>query len=120
QGLTVAGSDELYVTVSAAYRSSLTLRTSRPAKAGAVYRYAPATGFEWFAPEWGPLLGTVDVSADGKVVGVNDEHTTLVNIDPKRVDWVTTYTSRIIAPGVQVNSLDGRVQVSRNGRYALV
>src|SRR5262249_23476504 len=52
--------------------ATVELRTARPANAGDAYRYTPGRGVDWFAPDWGPVRGNLDVSADGRVVANND------------------------------------------------
>ncbi|MBZ5626588.1 MAG: hypothetical protein LAQ69_49085 [Acidobacteriia bacterium] len=111
---------QLYFAIGPDYTSTLSLRTVKPPNAGSVFRYTPNGGVDWFAPKWGPVRGIPDVSADGSVIAVSDPNTHLACTTFKNCDWVTTYTGRIVAPGLQLDSLDGRVQLSRNGRYALL
>lgn len=54
------------------FASTLALPGNRPDKAGNVFHYVAGKGFEWFAPGWGPVRGTPDVSADGQVFAVTD------------------------------------------------
>src|SRR5262245_50609883 len=49
------------------FASGLALRGPKPPRGGFVFRYTQDKGLEWFAPDWGPVLGAPQVSGDGAV-----------------------------------------------------
>ncbi len=120
QGLAVTTGGDLYFSIAPEYRATVTLGQPKPASAGFVVISAPGRGINWYSPTWGPVVGTVDVSGDGNTIAVTLPLTTMVWTGLKTYQWVTTYTSRVVAPGLQLPSLDGRAQLSRHGRYVLI
>jgi hypothetical protein len=111
--LAATSQGDLYLT------SSLVLPGPRPANGGTAFHYAPGKGFEWFSPDWGPVRGGLDVSADGRVFAGTEVKTTLECV-LSHCQWLVTATSRVVAPNFRRDSINGYAQVSRNGRYALL
>ena len=99
--------------------SPLILRTAQPANAGNVFRYVPASGWSWFAPDWGPAVGMVDVSSAGDVMAATAVRNTLQCV-LSACKLVTTVTAKLAAPGYRLDNFGGYIQVSGNGRFALL
>ena len=103
------------------FTSDMVLSGNPPSTSGNIFRYSPGKPIEWFAPDWGPIRGTIDVSADGLSFVGTDLDRVLVAEQPGPFYYRTRANSRIAtSAGLRLSSLSGHAQLSRNGRYALV
>jgi uncharacterized protein (TIGR03437 family) len=104
------------------------LATDPPPHASNLFRYSPSRGFEWLAPVWGPIFGDLtDISSDGQIFVVHWEssqiqcsnalHSSCHDV-PYFVEWTFSQTGQL-DNRIFYDYSNGKVQVSRNGRYVL-
>ena len=112
--LAVTDQGELYFT------SSLVLRSPKPPLAGNAFRYTHAGQFEWFAPPWGPVNGTIGLSGDGSVISSTESNTRLeCGFAMSHCRVVVTARTSIVSFGLGRIEIPAWVDLSHNGRYAL-